>query len=110
MNEITDRENVSGIHPFGMFGSATQDCRPVLLRAVALPLCFEFQRVSNSELIRILTLKKMSVEINEVKFFNRTGKCGVQPAVIIMVEHIFHQVTMVDKNRVPLSALRFVAG
>lgn len=34
-------KNVSGLHPFGAVrGSLTQDCRPVLLPVVALPLIY----------------------------------------------------------------------
>jgi hypothetical protein len=61
-----------------------------------------FKCITNSELIRFFTLKKMFIEVNQIKFFNRTGKCGVQPPVIIVIEHIFHKVTVVDKNGVPL--------
>ena len=66
--------------------------------------------VPNAVRLAAIFIKKLFIEIDQVKFFYRSCKSCVSPPEVFTVNHLFDEVSMVQKDGLPLAALRFMAG
>ena len=57
-----------------------------------------------------LLLEKSFVKIDKVESFRGAGHCGIEPAEHILGHWFVAKDTPIDKDRLPLSALRLVTG
>ena len=58
----------------------------------------------------ILSLEESLVEIYKIEPFRGAGHCSIEPAQHISCHRLIAKKELIDKYRLPLSALRLVAG